>query len=397
MITAGEFNDNDTNNLDHGYDPASSDEDGRQFTAKAFNGGGGTAPRRSHRNKIQKQQQQHNRHTRHSSSKNRSSRVVGMSRDGLTTATSISSSTPSPASSVSGGGGEGEGGEDEDEMTKETNNKVSGLDCVRTQFDRSLPNLCLLLFCVQAFRYADAKDIAGASLRKSCLQPQKATNAASTTMSPPPVRFNPSLHHEDDEDAAAVGLVRHNNIHFPYATLGGRGRGAGGGGGGKDKNARLAEEVNYFDPLMHCNGEEGQIILLPPSDSIPDILQGSSPSPHKGGHNHAGGGRGGGSHHQSLTRSGKIPRDVMALYNAKVCSSSSRDNNGSDIAAGKCVIVKNDLSVGGGESKNGSGGGDKRNNGGKAADFNSTIDRPIPEVPDESYISAASSNIDQNV
>lgn len=115
-----------------------------------------------------------------------------------------------------------------------------------------------------AFRYADAKEIASASLKKSCLKPQKANEAS-------PVRY-----------------VASNTL--------GRKRSSG----AQQQN----QVMNCFDPLFPPP---------PASDSIPDLLQNGQqqqqpPLPKDQ------------LHFRSLTRAGHlpppptVPRDILAVY-----------------------------------------------------------------------------------
>ena len=233
----------------------------------------------------------------------------------LTTATSLSSSSPtsvvtSPSSNPSSPSitsSEEDGGVNKkllplNNFNNNVNNHYNNNNDMPTD---EIPKLT-------SFKYADKLDIANVTLRKGCLQPEQEQNTSSPQVS-----------------------QKQQLARIPYATMQRRIRNSA---------------INFFDPLESVqegqedsgNKEEGQIILLPASDSIPDILQTLS-STSKGTNPNL-------KHCLSLTRSGQIPRDVMALY-AKV-----EKGNGGD----KGVIVNelsnliDDSSIEGGSSNNGS-------------------------------------------
>ena len=123
----------------------------------------------------------------------------------------------------------------------------------------------------------------------------------------------------NSEAIAASSIDPFANI--PYATLSRKSADSA----AAEKRKSNSSMLNCFDPLTqrhlaangegHGNnngvflGQDGQVAFLPPSDSIPDILQTlNGQQPHQLMNDS--GLRANGS--QSLTRTGHIPREVMA-------------------------------------------------------------------------------------
>ncbi|XP_059089371.1 uncharacterized protein LOC131885361 isoform X1 [Tigriopus californicus] len=303
--------------------------------------------------------------------------------DGLTTATSLSSSsapsTPESPCSISSRRGSNPGSEEEHE-SDDTNLK-------HLSHGQSNDG--------PTFKYADARDIAKATLRKGCLQPERLARVP-----------NPHGGHDyaNVQRSAMASAAIDPFANIPYATLSRKSSNFLLAGGVQNYNSTQGNKsnssiMNYFDPLKGTmvstdeqhggqypyHLEDGQIILLPPSDSIPDILQTASAT------NKAEKGR----HALSLTRSGNLPKEVMALYAKGDLAKCGGTDPSKPPPAPKKSLIVNELSNLWHPTESSD---MERWKTGNKMSFSSSMDDPLPpSVPKESYISAVNSNIDQNI
>lgn len=251
--------------------------------------------------------------------------------DGLTTATSLSSTSESESSPSS------PASSPPSRSRSLSENEADGADnpgdpllfppqCVRPL--AAVPNN-------NSFKYADSAEITNATLRKGCLIPEQGQGQGQGEAPPLPTKVkigrgmsvSEYANNRNSEAIAASSIDPFANI--PYATLSRKSA-----DNAAEKRKSNSSMLNCFDPLTQRHlaaaatagdgcvgsnnngvflGQDGQVAFLPPSDSIPDILQTLNAQQQLTDPSSAF--RANGS--QSLTRTGHIPREVMALY-AKV-------------------------------------------------------------------------------
>lgn len=213
-----------------------------------------------------------------------------------------------------------------------------------------------------AFRYADSKEIATATLRRGCLQPER-LRSAEEAADDQAGRKVPNSSSPSACSAQQKQLANGNHVSSPSI-------------------------MNCFDPLR-CSELDGDtsklVVALPPADAaqtVPDILQ---------------------QQQQTSAQAQLLPREVLALY-AKVEKrpvESTAATNGEEpnrVIVNHLSTFLNDLSSSPRKTHTGE---EKalisQRKQQQPASFTTSMDAPIPAVPNASYISVANSNVDQNV